>query len=197
MKIKRVLMAVIPIALVFAVCLHGHDELRDFPVGRTHMVYELRSAEKAEAQYQIITVTGLADGRYRLLLTIEAVGAADELSLAHLMAGMWMGYAGGAAMGIDALIARREHLVVGNEYRLPGGVRFTVVAVVEIAGVRALQGILTDPDSPDTRTILAFAMDDPVLLLPLIRVERKEDGVWRVIHSIELIEYTFTLPEGG
>lgn len=197
MKINRVLMAVITSVLVFAVCLYGHDELRDFPVGRTHMVYQLRSVEEAEAQFQIITVTGLADGSYRLRLTLEAVGSADELSLAYLMAGTWVGYVGGAMMGLDALIARRQHLTVGEEYRLPGGVRFAITAMVEIAGIRALQGVFTDPASPGMRTIIALAMDDPVLLLPLVRVEQEEEGGWLVIYSIELTEYTFTLPEEG
>jgi len=63
---------------------------------------------------------------------------------------------------------------------------------VTVAGVWCLQGVLVDPDNPETRTTVAFALSNPVYISPLIRVEELRSGQWVEVFSLELVEYTVT-----
>jgi hypothetical protein len=87
---------------------------------------------------------------------------------------------------------QRSRLQEGQEYLLPGGGSFTNIMGVTVAGVWCLQGSLVDPDEPETRTTVAFALSHPVYISPLIRVEELRSGQWVEVFSLELVEYTVT-----
>jgi hypothetical protein len=91
---------------------------------------------------------------------------------------------------IQALIDQRNRLQEGEDYALPGA-DFVGVTAVTIAGVDSLEGMIVDPDNPDSRTTIAFALADPVYISPRIVVEELRNGVWVETFRMELVEYGY------
>ena len=73
---------------------------------------------------------------------------------------------------------------------------FADIVGVTIAGVWCLEGTIIDDDEPDTRMTVAFALSHPVYISPRVCAEELRDGTWIEVFRMELIEYTFTAPEG-
>ncbi len=73
------ILAVFCLALVLSgVAGLGQSEVKDFPVGTTTMVYELKTEDVAAPETITLTVVGSGDGTYRLTLTLDASGTPDE-----------------------------------------------------------------------------------------------------------------------
>lgn len=77
----------------------------------------------------------------------------------------------------------------GRTYVLPGGLSLVTEDTVEIAGVKAVKGVLSMPDDPNTRIIIAISPDPAVPYPVLIRQERKSDGAWEREYEIVLVDY--------
>ncbi len=193
------IVAVILFAITVFVCfsLYGQNDLSDFPVGTTEMAYRIQTDELTDPQTLTLTVTGLPDGRYRIRMTAESTGTPDQLSLFGFLFGMTTVRSGGTDIDfgpISALLSHRTDLAAGEDYILPGGGTFHAEKSEDIAGIPCLIGTYIDPDHPDTRTTLAFSLEKPVFISPIIKVEEKKGGEWTTTFLLELTSYTS--PEG-
>ncbi|MCI2425799.1 hypothetical protein LM599_07430 [Candidatus Acetothermia bacterium] len=196
-KLSKILLVIAAILLVTAPSSWGQAELDEFPFGTTTMVYRIVSEEIEAPQYLRITVTGLEDGRFQLIITQEAIGTPEELAFFGLLGGMMLPHADGREIDFTPLfflMERRELLVVGEEFLLIRGGRFIVVKYIEIAGIEAIQGIFFHPRQPTERIVIAFSLRAPVFLFPRLRVEELINDEWVSRFEVELIEYAHQLP---
>jgi hypothetical protein len=170
-------------------------DLSVFPIGTTKMVYNIRTEDMTQAMPLELSVTVHGDGTYTVRMVTEGTGTEDELGSFGFMGGMTSVSTSGQDVSytsLEALMDQRSRLQEGQEYLLPGGGAFTSITGATVAGVWCLQGTLVDPDEPDTRTTVAFALSSPVYISPLIRVEELRSGQWVEVFSLELVEYTVT-----
>ncbi len=198
---KRIAGLLVLLGLVgFAVSAFAQADLDVFPLGTTKMVYTVTTEEMSEPQILELVVTSYGDGRYTLSMLTEATGTEDELAGFGFIFGATSVASGGghdvSYSSLQALMDQRNRLEEGQEYLLPGGGTFTDIVGATIAGVWCLEGSFVDPDEPDTRMTVAFALSHPVYISPRIRAEELVDGKWVEIFVIELIEYTVTEGEG-
>jgi len=171
----------------------AQSEVKDFPVGTTTMVYELKTEDVAAPETITLTVVGLGDGTYRLTLTLDASGTPDELKVFGLLFGMTQTATGGTSLSFDPLAALIEHperLSAGDEYQLAGGATFTGTALVTIATLPCLQGSYVNPKQSDVRITIALSLLRPVFISPYMRQEELRDGQWVETFSLKLVEYT-------
>ncbi len=163
----------------------GQAEITDFPGGLTEMVWNLRGV--GPAQELRLQVEGLADGKYRVTMSLSLEGTGTELSaLGFFGAPLWIQAAGTQLdlSTLNVLIRRREVLNVGESYALPGG-EFFVREKKEIAGVPCLVGEFRPAEKTETVIELGLSLADPVYLFPLLRVQERG----RVTFEIVLVEY--------
>ncbi len=196
-KLSKIVLVIAAILLATATSSWGQAELDEFPLGTTTMVYRIVSEEIEEPQYLRITVIGLEDGRFQLIITQEAIGTPEELAFFGLLGGMMMLHADRREVDFTPLLflmERRELLVVGEEFLLIGGGRFIVDKHIEIAGIETIQGILFNPRLPTERIVAAFSLRAPVFLFPRLRVEELIDDEWIPLFEVELIKYTHQPP---
>lgn len=196
-RLTKILLGITAIVLITTTIGWGQAELSEFPLGTTTMVYRIVSEEIEEPQYKRITVIGLEDGRFRLIITQEAIGTPEELAFFGILGGMMMLHAGEREVDFTPLLflmERRELLVVGEEFLLIGGGRFIVDKYIKIAGIETIQGTYLDPRRPDERMIFAFSRWAPVFLFPRLRVEELIDDEWRLLFKVELIDYAHQPP---
>lgn len=147
-------------------------EIDSFPLGRTEMVWSLRGV--GPAQELSLTIEGLSEGKYRIVLSLSLEGAGTELSMLGFLGAPLAIMSGGSQVDLSALnvlIRRREVLNVGEQYAIPGG-QFYVREKAEIAGVLCLLGEFQPADRPDYLIEVGFSLSDPVYLLPLLRVKQ-------------------------
>lgn len=197
MRLRTVSVILFIITVFTCLHLYGQNDLSDFPVGTTDMTYRIQTDELTDPQTLALTVTGLSDGRYRIRMTAESTGTPDQLNLFGFLFGMTTVRSGGTDIDfgpISALLAHRTDLTVGEDYILPGGGTFHAEKNEDISGITCLIGTYTDPDHPDTRTTLAFSLEKPVFISPLIKVEEKKGGKWATTFLLELTSYSS--PEG-
>ncbi|MFN3346819.1 MAG: hypothetical protein ACK42E_03290 [Candidatus Bipolaricaulaceae bacterium] len=161
-------------------------EVQNFPPGKTEMVWAL--AGLGPAQELRLAVEGLPEGRFRVSLGLSLEGTAAELSVLGFFGAPLLVQAMGSQpldlSALSVLIRRREALVLGERYALPGG-EFFVRERGEIAGVVCLLGEFRPADQPGTTIEVAFSLSDPVYFLPLLRV--RERG--RTTFEMVLVEY--------
>jgi hypothetical protein len=185
------------VVAVFAIAgtAFAQTDLSVFPKGTTKMVYKMRTEDMTQPMPLELSVTVHGDGTYTVRMVTEGTGTEDELGSFGFIGGMTSVSAGGQDVSytsLQALMDQRSRLQEGQEYLLPGGGSFTGITGATIAGVWCLQGTLADPDDPDVRTTVAFALSKPVYISPLIRVEELRNGQWVEVFSLELVEYTVT-----
>jgi len=170
-------------------------DLSEFPVGTTHMVYEVRAEDLSEPQTMELTVTVYGDDQYKVRMVTEAVGNEDELATGF---GFIFGSASVSSgsghdadySSLQALMDQRQRLQEGQEYALPGA-DFVEIVGVEIAGVWCLEGTIVDDDDPNVRMSVAFSLTNPVYISPRIQVLEQRDGEWVETFALELVEYVF------
>ncbi len=197
MRFKIAALILLMIMAFAGFSLYGQNDLSDFPVGTTDMSYRIQTEELPEPQTLDLIVTGLSDGRYRVRMIAESIGTPDQMSLFGFLFGMTTVRSGGTDINfgpISALLSHRTDLAAGEDYILPGGGTFHAEKEEKIAGIPCLLGTYTDPDHPDTMTTLAFSLEKPVFISPLIKVEEKKEGKWTTTFLLELTSYT--CPEG-
>ncbi|HIE48422.1 TPA: hypothetical protein EYP84_05990 [Candidatus Bipolaricaulota bacterium] len=151
-------------------------DLADFPPGTTSMVWQLAGADLGSPQTLRLEVTGLEDGRYRVVLSVEAEGTPEELGMLGFLGSVAFVQSTGTDVDLAALltlIKRREQLAVGEEYALPGGIIFLVRETADIGGVTCLLGEYQTEEG--RRVELGLALSDPVYFLPLLRVWEGEE----------------------
>ena len=198
MRRNRVLAVLfIILAMSGVVCL-AQSEVKDFPLGTTNMIYELKTEDRAPETITL-TVIASSDGQYRVKMGLDASGTADELKDLGLVFGMTQTTTGGSSVTFDPLSALMEHrdrLAAGEEYRLAGGATFKGTEMVTIATLPCLQGIYTNPDQADMRITVAFSLLRPVFISPYIREEELRNGQWVETFSMKLVEYTVSPAQG-
>lgn len=178
----------------------AQSDLDAFPLGTTKMVYNVTSEDMTEPQILELVVTAHEDGRYTVRMMTEQTGNEDELATGFgFMFGAATVSSGGghdvSYTSLQALMDQRSRLQEGQDYLLPAGGMFTNIIGVTIADVWCLEGTFSDPDEPETRMTVAFALTNPVYISPRIRAEELRDGEWVQTFALELVEYTVT--EGG
>ena len=183
------------VMLVIAGGTYAQTALTDFPVGTTTMAYRITTDKLTTPQTLILEVTGLGNGRYHLKMITEATGTPDELGVFGFLFGATSVSSGMANVDfgpISALLAHRADLTAGEDYILPGGGTFHAGKDENIGGIPCLSGVYTDPAHPNTHTTLAFSLQKPVFVSPLIKVEEKHADTWLTTFLLELTAYTFT-----
>ncbi len=184
------------VAMVLAVAgsAFAQADLDVFPIGTTKMVYNIRTEDMGQAQALELSVIAHGDGTFTVRMVTEGTGTKDELEAFGFIFGATHVSSGTGQdvsySSLQALMDQRSRLQEGQEYLLPGGGSFTGITGATVAGVWCLQGALVDPNEPDTRTTVAFALSNPVYISPLIRVEELRSGQWIEVFSLELVEYT-------
>ncbi len=201
MKMKKITGLLVLLSLMgFAVSVFAQADLDVFPIGTTKMVYKVITEEMDEPQTLELVVVSRESGRYTLRMITEASGTEDQLAGFGFIFGATSVASGGghdvSYSSLQALMDQRKRLEEGQEYLLPGGGAFTDIVGVTIAGVWCLEGSFVDPDEPETRMTVTFALSHPVYISPRIRAEELVDGEWVEIFVIELIEYTVTEGKG-
>jgi len=181
--------------VVFGATAIAQSSLDAFPAGKTTMTYRMTNEDMQQPQTLELVVTTHGDGTYSINMSMSATGTSDQLSgFGFLFGGGSLAAGSGEDVSyasLQALIAQRSRLQAGQEYLLPGGGKFTDITGVTIAGVWCLQGQFVDPNNPDTRTTLAFALSQPVYIFPEVKVEKQEKGEWVETFALELTGYTF------
>ena len=175
-------------------------DLDQFPLGTTKMVYHVTSEDLSEPQVLELTLTVHDDERYTIRMMTEQTGSEDELAtgFGFIFGAATVSSGGGhdvSYTSLQALMDQRSRLQEGQDYLLPSGGMFTDIVGVTIADVWCLQGTFTNPDEPDSRMTVAFALSNPVYISPRIRAEERRDGQWVEVFVLQLVEYTVT--EGG
>lgn len=200
MTSSRVLAIVFSAIVTLSFLVFAQNDVGDFPLGTTKMVYELTPDETAEPQTLELIVIGYEDGRYRMSLCTESVGLPDQLTVFGFLFQAATVEAGTSHISyspLQALMDRRDKLEAGQDYIVGAEATFADVEVVEIASVHCLQGVLVDETTPEERMTVAFALTFPVFVPPRIVVEElQEDGSWQETFSLQLTEYTRVQPEG-
>jgi hypothetical protein len=191
---KRIIILASLVLTVAVSSAFAQADLDTFPIGTTKMVYNIRTEDMGQAQALELSVTAFAGGTFTVRMVTEGTGTKDEMEAFGFIFGATRVSSGSGQdvsySSLQALMDQRSRLQEGQEYLLPGGGSFTNIAGVTVAGVWCLQGSLVDPDAPNTRTTVAFALSHPVYISPLIRVEELRNGQWVEVFSLELVEYT-------
>jgi hypothetical protein len=199
-RIVRLMVGLMVLSVGLGIVGFAQSDLDAFPLGTTKMVYNVTSEDMTEPQILELVVTAHEDGRYTVRMMTEQTGDEDELATGF-------GFMFGAATvssgaghdvsytSLQALMDQRSRLQEGQDYLLPAGGMFTNIIGVTIADVWCLEGTFSDPDEPETRMTVAFALTNPVYISPRIRAEELRDGEWVETFALELVEYTVT--EGG
>ena len=200
MTFSRILAVLFFAVVTLSFLVFAQNDVEDFPLGTTKMVYELTPDETAEPQTLELIVIGYEDGRYRMSLCTESVGLPDQLTVFGFLFQAATVEAGTSHISyspLQALMDRRDKLEAGQDYIVGAEATFADVEVVEIASVHCLQGVLVDETTPEERMTVAFALTFPVFVPPRIVVEElQEDGSWQETFSLQLTEYTRVQPEG-
>lgn len=161
-------------------------EVKDFPVGRTEMVWALTGV--GPAQELRLSVEGRPEGRFLVSMGLNLEGTAAELSVLGFFGAPLLVQAMGSQTldlsALSVLIRRREALSVGERYALPGG-EFLAREKREISGVVCLVGEFRPADRLETVIEVAFSLSDPVYFLPLLRVRERGRTTFEMI----LVEY--------
>ncbi len=147
------------------------DYFQQYPGGFTHAAYEITTEELANPIIIQWQVEALEGDELRVITTNEVIAPREAFQL---------GVANGVAQtqliiqdqAVQALLENRKSLQPNASFILPGGARFTTTDREAIAGVPALCGLLTDPEKPDRRTLLAIAEESTLPFPPWIRLER-------------------------
>jgi len=184
----------------FAITGLAQSDLDRFPLGTTKMVYTVTAEDMGEPQILELAVTAHEDGRYTVRMVTEQTGDEDELAtgFGFIFGAATVSSGGGhdvSYTSLEALMDQRDRLQEGQDYLLPSGGAFTDIVGVTISEVWCLEGTFSNPDEPDTRMTVAFALTNPVYISPRIRAEELRDGEWVETFALELVEYTVT--EGG
>ena len=191
---KRILILASLVVAVAVSSAFAQADLDTFPIGTTRMVYNIRTEDMGQAQALELSVTSFAGGTFTVRMVTEGTGTKDEMEAFGFIFGATHVSSGSGQnvsySSLQALMDQRSRLQEGQAYLLPGGGSFTNIVGATLAGVWCLQGSLIDPDAPDTRTTVAFALSHPVYISPLIRVEELRSGQWVEVFSLELVEYT-------
>jgi len=191
---KRILILASLVVAVAVSPAFAQADLDTFPIGTTRMVYNIRTEDMGQAQALELSVTAFAGGTFTVRMVTEGTGTKDEMEAFGFIFGATHVSSGSGQnvsySSLQALMDQRSRLQEGQAYLLPGGGSFTNIVGATLAGVWCLQGSLIDPDAPDTRTTVAFALSHPVYISPLIRVEELRSGQWVEVFSLELVEYT-------
>jgi hypothetical protein len=193
-------LALIATLLCVSLAVWAQADLDAFPVGTTTMRYQVTAEDFSEPQVLELVVTAHDDGRYTVRMVTEQTGDADELEagFGFLFGATRVSSGGGhdvSYTSLEALMDQRSRLQEGQEYLLPSGGTFTDISGVTIADVWCLQGVLINPDEPDSRLTVAFALTHPVYISPRILAEELRDGEWVEVFALELVEYV--VAEGG
>jgi hypothetical protein len=199
-RIVRLMVGLMVLSVGLGIVGFAQSDLDAFPLGTTKMVYNVTSEDMTEPQILELVVTAHDDGRYTVRMMTEQTGDEDELATGFgFMFGAATVSSGGghdvSYTSLQALMDQRSRLQEGQDYLLPAGGMFTNIIGVTIADVWCLEGTFSDPDEPETRMTVAFALTNPVYISPRIRAEELRDGEWVETFALELVEYTVT--EGG
>lgn len=186
--------------VVLGVGALAQADLDRFPLGTTKMVYHVTSEDLSEPQTLELTLTVHDEGRYTIRMMTEQTGSEDELAtgFGFIFGAATVSSGGGhdvSYTSLQALMDQRSRLQEGQDYLLPSGGVFSNIVGVTIADVWCLEGTFTNPDEPDSRMTVAFALSNPVYISPRIRAEELRDGQWVEVFVLQLVEYTVT--EGG
>lgn len=173
----------------------GQAKLEAFPAGTTTMTFTVVTEDLPKPQKLELQVIVHTDGTFTVRMVAEATGTGTQLAgFGFLFGGASLAYGSGGDVSLSPLqmlVDQRSRLQAGEEYLLPGGGTFTNVTVVDIAGVRCVEGVYVDPKSRDTRMTVAFGVSKPVYTMPRVRVERLRGGSWQTVFLMELVAYTF------
>lgn len=132
--------------------------------------------------------------RFRVKMIYDSLEKQEDIEeLSRLFVGF--GHREQDDIDLIPLLALDEREVEPNkDLVLPGGARLQTQEKTKIAGVDVVMGIYTHKDFPDQRVIIAISDVTTRKLLfypPLLQLEKKEQGQFKVQDKIELIEFSY------
>ncbi len=169
--------------------------ITQFPGGHLTMVYKV-TTDEGVYRYTLELIPK-EEGIYTVRTEVMGEASLEELEEAGLFfawqPNLWLANAWWLSFYF-MLFGTGQPAEPGRTYVLFGGITFeTEPDYVEIAGVRAVQGVLKAPDSPDQRVIIAISPDPKVPYPVLIRQEEDVGGGrWEVVSEIVLVEYHYS-----
>lgn len=167
----------------------------EYPGGHLRTVYEIFTEESPNPATFSLEITPLEDGNYRITSTTEAIESRENVELG-LFSLFFLGYSFSPQsdkLDLAPLTALGEREIEPNkEYVLADSAHLSTQGATQIAGVDVIIGTYTHPDHPGQRAIIALP-DVPTRKLlpfpPLLRVEQRDGGEYRIVDKVELIEF--------
>ncbi len=167
----------------------------EYPGGHLKTVYQMFSEESPNPATFSLEIKPLPDGNYKVTSTTEAIEPKDQVELG-LFSLFFLGFSlrpEEERLDLTPLMALGEREVEPNKsYVLEGGARLVTQERSQIAGIEVIVGIYTHPNYPDQRALIALpdvATRKILPFPPLLQVEQREDGQYKVTAKVELIEF--------
>ncbi|HIC96398.1 TPA: hypothetical protein EYP12_07230 [Candidatus Bipolaricaulota bacterium] len=183
------------LALAGAIALAQLFGMGEYPGGHLKTVYEIFSEESPNPATFSLEIVPLPDGNFKITSITEAIEPKERVELG-LFSLFFLGYSlrpEEEQLDLTPLLALGEREVEPNKsYVLEGGARLITQDRAEIAGIEVVMGTYIHPDYPDQRAIIALPDGATRRLLPfppLLQVERREGGQFKITAKVELIEF--------
>jgi len=169
------LMALLATALGLWVLAQSGDYFQSYPGGLTEAFYLIETQQLEDPIRLSWRIEPASDEKLAVTTSSMVTARREELEL-----GVINGVAQAQLIiqdeAVRALLENRASLAPYTTFILPGGARFTTAARENIAGVSAICGLLTVPEKPHQRTLLAITQNLAVPFPPFIRLEEERPG---------------------
>lgn len=190
MKVPSVFAALFVLGL--GICAQGILPELPYPGGYTFLRYEIRTPDAPPVGW-ILEVTP-RDGRYEVRMTVVwEVPASEEFPLFEALMGAGMMGDGGEGLPLVPLFSLWDkEIEVGKSYLLRERARLITERGDVFLGIPVIVGTYLHPGYPDLRATVYIPELPRRALFPLppyLRVEEKEDGDYRLVEEIELVEF--------
>jgi hypothetical protein len=160
------------------------DYFQNYPGGFTEAIYQITTEQLEDPIELSWQVEPASDDKLTVTTSSVVTARREELEL-----GVINGVAQAQLIiqgeAVRALLENRGLLAPHTTFILPGGARFTAAARENIAGVPVLCGLLTEPDKPHQRTLLAITQNLAVPFPPFIQLEEERPG-GQITSSLEV-----------
>jgi hypothetical protein len=151
------------------------DYFQNYPGGLTQASYQITTEQLESPIWLRFQVEPAPNNRLTVITTNQVTARREELEI---------GVSNGVAQAqlitqdeaIRSLLENKRNLQPQTTYILPGGAHFRSVERETIAGVSVLCGLLTKPDKPNQRTVLAISEEPTLPFPPAIQQEEQRSS---------------------
>jgi hypothetical protein len=163
-----------------------------YPGGYTFLRYEVRVPDKPPYSW-VLEVLPKGDAYEVLVTFVREVSASEEFSLFGVFMGAGLLEEGMGMLPLAPLFSLWDKKIeVGRSYLLRERARLITEREDEVLGIPVVAGTYVHPSYPDQRAIVYIPRLPHRALLffpPYLRVEEKDEGEYRLVEEIELVEF--------